>query len=165
MAAAFRATATATGMISVDMGVPRFGWQEIPLAEEFADTSRIELQVGPIDKPVLHTPSPSSAWAIRTPCSGLTDSPYNYALDRFGPMLENHPIFPERANITIAQATAPDRIVMRTWERGAGLTLACGSAACATLVSAVRRGLTGRKATVNVPGGDLVIEWLDSGQG
>jgi diaminopimelate epimerase len=90
----------------------------------------------------------------------VADSPYNYALDRFGPMLENHPVFPERANVTVAQVTARDRIVMRTWERGAGLTLACGSAACATLVNAVRRGLTERKATVNVPGGDLEIEWL-----
>jgi diaminopimelate epimerase len=148
-------------MISVDMGAPRFDWREIPLAEEFADTSRIELQVGPIDKPVLHTPA---AVSMGNPHAVffVTDSPYNYALDRFGPLLENHPIFPERANITVAQVTAHDRIVMRTWERGAGLTLACGSAACATLVCAARRGLTGRKATVNVPGGDLVIEWLDN---
>jgi diaminopimelate epimerase len=84
---------------------------------------------------------------------------WSYALDRFGPLLENHPIFPERCNITIAQVVAPDRIIMRTWERGAGLTLACGTAACATLVNAARTERTGRSATITAPGGDLLVEW------
>lgn len=146
------------GMITVDMGMPRFGWQDIPLAEEFHDTRRIELQIGPIDAPLLHSPSVAS---MGNPHAIFwVDRDVNtYDLHRFGPLLENHPIFPERANITIAQVVSPEHIIMRTWERGAGLTLACGSAACATLVSAARKGLTGRKARVTVPGGDLEIEW------
>src|SRR5690606_18134925 len=84
---------------------------------------------------------------------------WGYDLGRFGPLLENHPMFPERANISIAQVAAPDHIILRTWERGAGLTRACGTAACAALVNAARTGRTGRKATVTVPGGDLVVEW------
>lgn len=150
----------ADGLISVDMGVPRFGWQEIPLAEEFRDTRMIELQIGPIDAPVLHSPSVASMgnphaifWVDR--------DVWSYELDRFGPLLENHPIFPERANISIAQVTARDAITLRTWERGAGLTRACGSAACAAAVSAVRTRRTDRNVTVTVPGGPLVIEWRD----
>ena len=148
------------GRISVDMGKPRFGWQEIPLAEEFADTSRIELQVGPIDAPIVHSPSVAS---MGNPHAIFwVDRDVNeYELDRFGPMLENHPIFPEKANITIAQVTGPETLTMRTWERGAGLTLACGSAACATAVSAARTGRTGRRLTVTLPGGDLEIFWRE----
>jgi len=148
----------ADGLISVDMGVPRFGWQDIPLAEEFRDTRMIELQIGPIDAPVLHSPSAVSMgnphvvfWVDR--------DVWSYELDRFGPMLENHPLFPERANITIARVNSRDAVTMRTWERGAGLTKACGSAACAAAVSAARTGRTGRRLTVTVPGGDLAIEW------
>ncbi len=148
------------GSISVDMGMPRFGWRDIPLAEEFRDTRMIELQVGPIDAPVLHSPSVASMgnphaifWVDR--------DVWSYELERFGPLLENHPIFPERANITIAQVTAPDALIMRTWERGAGLTRACGSAACAAVVSAARTRRTGRKVTATVPGGDLLIEWRE----
>ena len=148
----------ADGLITVDMGKPRFGWQDIPLAEEFADTTGIELQIGPIDAPVLHTPSVASMGNPHA-IFWVTDDVWGYALDRFGPMLENHPIFPQRANITIANVVSPDHIIIRTWERGAGLTRACGTAACATLVSAARTKRTGRKATVTVPGGDLVIEW------
>ncbi len=146
------------GLISVDMGVPRFGWQDIPLAEEFRDTRMIELQIGPIDAPVLHSPSVVSMgnphaifWVDR--------DVWSYELDRFGPMLENHPIFPERANISIAQVTASDAVTIRTWERGAGLTRACGSAACAVAVSAARTKRTERAVTVTVPGGSLRIEW------
>jgi diaminopimelate epimerase len=84
---------------------------------------------------------------------------WDYDLDRFGPLLENHPLFPERCNITIAQVKARDAITIRTWERGAGLTRACGTAACAAAVSAARTGRTGRAVTVTVPGGDLQIEW------
>jgi diaminopimelate epimerase len=148
----------ADGLITVDMGKPRFEWDQIPLAEEFADTTGIELQIGPIDAPVLHTPSavsmgnPHAVFWVR-------DDVWSYALDRFGPLLENHPIFPERANISIANVVASDHIILRTWERGAGLTKACGTAACAALVAAVRLKKTGRKATITVPGGDLVVEW------
>lgn len=148
------------GLISVDMGRPRFDWREIPLAEEFADTSRIELQVGPIDAPVLHSPSVASMgnphaifWVDR--------DVWSFELEKFGPLLEHHPIFPERANISIAQVTANDALTLRTWERGAGLTRACGSAACAAAVSAARTGRTDRRVTVTVPGGPLEIEWRD----
>ncbi|HVW92943.1 MAG TPA: diaminopimelate epimerase [Devosia sp.] len=146
------------GLIAVDMGKPRFGWQEIPLAEEFADTTGIELQIGPIDAPVLHTPSVASMGNPHA-TFWVKDDVWGYALDRFGPLLENHPIFPERANISIAHVVAPDHIVLRTWERGAGLTKACGSAACAALVNAARTKRSGRKAVVTVPGGDLAVEW------
>jgi len=152
----------ADGLISVDMGVPRFGWQEIPLAEEFRDTRMIELQIGPIDAPVLHSPSVANMgnphaifWVDR--------DVWSYELDRFGPLLENHPIFPERANISIAQVTSRDTLNLRTWERGAGLTAACGSATCAAAVSAARTGRTGRTVTVTVPsGGTLKIDWRDN---
>ncbi|MBL8577506.1 MAG: diaminopimelate epimerase [Mesorhizobium sp.] len=147
------------GLISVDMGVPRFGWQDIPLAEEFRDTRMIELQIGPIDAPVLHSPSVASMGNPHA-IFWVDNDVWSYALDRFGPMLENHPIFPERANITIAQVTSRDTMTIRTWERGAGLTLACGSATCAAAVSAARTGRTGRNVSVTVPsGGVLAIEW------
>ena len=146
------------GTISVDMGKPRFEWDQIPLAEEFADTRAIELQIGPIDAPVLHSPSAASMgnphaifWVDR--------DVWSYELDRFGPLLENHPIFPERANISIAQVISEDEIIMRTWERGAGLTKACGSAACATAVSAARTGRTKRSVAITQPGGRLTVEW------
>ena len=148
----------ADGLITVDMGKPRFGWQDIPLAEEFADTTGIELQIGPIDAPVLHTPSVVSMGNPHA-VFWVKDDVWSYALDRFGPLLENHPIFPERANISIANVVAPDRIIMRTWERGAGLTRACGTGACAVLVSAARLKKTGRRATLTLPGGDLIVEW------
>lgn len=148
------------GTISVDMGRPRLGWQDIPLAEEFADTSGIELQIGPIDAPVLHTPSVVSMGNPHA-IFWVSDDVWSYALDRFGPLLENHPIFPERANISIAQVVSPERIMLRTWERGAGLTRACGTAACAATVSGARTRRTGRQVTVTVPGGDLLIAWRD----
>ena len=150
----------ADGLISVDMGVPRFGWQDIPLAEEFRDTRMIELQVGPIDAPILHSPSVAS---IGNPHAifWVDNDVWSYELDRVGPLLENHPVFPERANISIAQVTARDAVTIRTWERGAGLTRACGSAACAVAVSAARTNRTDRTVTVTVPGGPLRIEWRD----
>jgi diaminopimelate epimerase len=143
--------------ITVDMGKPRFGWRDIPLAEPFHDTRAIELQIGPIDKPVLHSPSVAN---IGNPHAIFwVDDVQAFDLGRFGPMLENHPIFPERANISLAKVTSPTSIILRTWERGAGLTKACGSAACAATVCAARKGLTGRKVVVTLPGGDLDIEW------
>ncbi len=146
--------------ITVDMGKPRFDWREIPLAEEFRDTRMIELQIGPIDAPVLHSPSVVS---MGNPHAVFwVDDPYAYDLERFGPLLENHPIFPERANISLAQVKDREHIVMRTWERGAGLTRACGSAACAVAVSAARTKRTGRKVHLSLPGGDLQIEWRES---
>lgn len=147
--------------ITVDMGTPKFAWYDIPLNEEFADTRQVELQIGPIDAPVLHSPSVASMGNPHA-TFWVKDDVWSYALDRFGPLLENHPLFPERANISIANVLAPDRIILRTWERGAGLTEACGTAACAALVNGARTRRTARKATVTVPGGDLVVEWLDN---
>ncbi|MDP9837411.1 diaminopimelate epimerase [Neorhizobium huautlense] len=154
----------ADGTISVDMGKPVFAWDRIPLAEEFFDTSRIELQIGPIDAPVLHSPS---AMSIGNPHAifWVDQDPMTFCLERFGPMLENHPMFPEKANITLAQVIAGDALRTRTWERGAGLTLACGSAACAAGVSAARTGRTGRTVTIDVATAPtrqpLVIEWRE----
>ena len=148
------------GQFTVDMGVPRFKWNEIPLAEEFRDTRAIELQIGPIDNPVLHSPSvvnmgnPHAIFWV--------DDVDAYDLARFGPLLENHPIFPERANITLAHILSRHHITIRTWERGAGLTKACGSAACAAAVAAARLKRADRKVKVTLPGGDLLIEWRES---
>jgi diaminopimelate epimerase len=149
-----------TALIStVDMGQPRLAWNEIPLAEEFRDTRAIELQVGPIDQPILHSPS---AVSMGNPHAIFwVDDVNAIDLGKIGPMLEHHPMFPERANISLAQVTSREHIVLRTWERGAGLTRACGSAACAAAVAAARLRRTGRKVTVTLPGGDLVIEWRE----
>ena len=150
----------ADGMISVDMGEPRFGWQDIPLSEEFQDTRAIELEIGPLGAPVLHSPSVASMgnphaifWA--------DNDVWSYDLERFGPLLENHPLFPERANISVGQILSRTEMNLRKWERGAGLTRACGTAACAAAVSAMRLRRMDRSVTVNVPGGPLRIEWRD----
>ncbi|MBI4275219.1 MAG: diaminopimelate epimerase [Rhizobiales bacterium] len=148
------------GLFTVDMGKPRFAWNEIPLAEEFRDTRAIELQVGPIDKPILHSPSVVS---MGNPHAIFwVDDVEAYDLKKIGSLLERHPIFPERANISLAAVKTPDHIVIRTWERGAGLTKACGSAACAVVVAAARLKKAGRKVRVTLPGGDLTIEWRAS---
>ncbi|HEY2227555.1 MAG TPA: diaminopimelate epimerase [Xanthobacteraceae bacterium] len=142
---------------TVDMGTPRLAWNEIPLAEEFRDTRAIELQIGPIEKPILHSPSvvnmgnPHAIFWV--------DDVEAYDLGKIGSLLEHHPIFPERANISLAAVNSRDHIVLRTWERGAGLTRACGSAACAAAVAAARLRRTERRVTVTLPGGDLIIEW------
>ena len=143
--------------ISVDMGQPRFGWADIPLVEAFYDTRAIELQVGPIDAPLIHSPSVANIgnphaifWVDRL---DIID------LGRVGPMLEHHRMFPERANISLAQVLNRQEIRLKTWERGAGLTRACGSAACAAAVCAARKKLTDRTVTVHVPGGPLLIDW------
>ena len=150
----------ATGLFTVDMGAPRFAWNEIPLAEEFRDTRAIELQIGPIDTPILHSPS---AVNMGNPHAIFwVDDVDAYDLAKIGPMLEHHPIFPERANITLCAVKSREHIVIRTWERGAGLTKACGSAACAAAVAAARLKRTGRKVRVTLPGGDLSIEWRES---
>jgi diaminopimelate epimerase len=144
---------------TVDMGIPKFGWRDIPLAEEFRDTRAIELQIGPIDQPILHSPSVAS---MGNPHAIFwVDDVMAYDLARIGPLLENHPVFPERANISLAHVIDRQHIRLRTWERGAGLTKACGSAACATAVSAARTRRTDRRVTVTLPGGDLLIEWRD----
>lgn len=144
-------------LFTVDMGTPKLRWDEIPLAEEFRDTRGIELQIGPIDDPILHTPAvvnmgnPHAIFFV--------DDPWRFDLERIGPLLENHPVFPDRANISLARVDSRDHVTLRVWERGTGITRACGSASCATVVAAVRKKLTDRRVTVTLPGGDLVIEW------
>ena len=146
--------------VTVDMGAPRLDWMQIPLAEDM-DTARVELQVGPIDAPLFHTPG----------CVSMGNPHVVFFVDeavdddtvvRVGSLIEHHPLFPEGVNVGFAQVLAPDRIRLRVWERGAGLTKACGTGACAALVAAHRRGLTDRKATVVMDGGELTIEWRES---
>ncbi len=147
-------------VFTVDMGAPRLAWHEIPLRDPFPDTRYIELQIGPIDNPVLHSPS---AVNMGNPHAIFwVDDVEAHDLSKIGPLLENHPIFPDRANISLAQVLSPRHIRLRVWERGAGLTRACGSAACAALVAGVRRKFTEREATVSLPGGDLLISWRES---
>ncbi len=147
--------------VVIDMGKPLFAWEGIPLAEPFADTTRIELQIGPIDAPVLHSPSVVN---VGNPHAIFwVDDVNAYDLGRFGPLLENHPVFPERANISLAHVTSRNALTLRTWERGAGLTKACGTAACAAAVAAARKGFTDRQVTVTLPGGKLFIDWTADG--
>jgi len=151
----------ATALTStIDMGLPRFKWNEIPLAEKFHDTRAIELQIGPIDKPILHSPS---AVSMGNPHAVFWVEDVNaFDLRKIGALLECHPMFPERANLSLAQVASREHLIVRTWERGAGLTRACGSAACAATVCAARTRRTGRNVTVTLPGGDLVVAWRES---
>ena len=139
----------ADGRVRVDMGAPRLGWRDVPLARE-VDT--------------LHLPLPGNpaALSMGNPHATFFMADVDEVSAR-GPMLERDSLFPERANIGFAHVLAHDRIRLRVWERGAGLTLACGSGACAALVNAARRGLTGRRAEVAMDGGTLEIEWRDDG--
>jgi diaminopimelate epimerase len=156
-----RAEVESADRITIDMGEPRFAWDEIPLAEPFHDTTGIELQIGPIDAPVLHSPSVVN---VGNPHAIFwVDDVDAHDLARLGPLLENHPVFPERANISLAQVTSREGLKLRTWERGAGLTRACGTAACAAAVAAARKKLTGRRVSVELPGGRLFIEWTTDG--
>ncbi|MFT3988455.1 diaminopimelate epimerase [Aestuariivirga sp.] len=143
-------------LVTVDMGAPRFGWKDIPLSEPFADTRHIELQVGPIDAPLIHSPSVVN---VGNPhCIFWVKSLDVVDLAKVGPMLEHHPLFPDRANITLARVDAPDHAVIRVWERGAGLTKACGTAACAVLAAGHRIKMLKPKARITLPGGDLILE-------
>ncbi len=146
--------------VTVDMGTPRFRWDQIPLSEEFQDTRYIELQVGPIDAPVLHSPSVVN---VGNPhCVFFVEDIEAHDLATIGPFLENHLLFPERANISLAHIVSKNEIHLKVWERGAGLTKACGTAACAAAVCAARRRLTARQVTVHLPGGPLDIHWRDN---
>ena len=147
----------ADGRITVDMGAPRLEWTQIPL-DEAMDTRGIELQVGPIDAPVLHTPGAVSMGNPHV-VFFMDHMPDDAFVRGTGSLIEHHPRFPEGVNVGFAHVIAPDRIRLRVWERGAGLTRACGTGACAALVAASRRGLTGRAATIEVDGGELRIEW------
>ena len=144
------------GQITVDMGAPGLDWTDIPLAEAM-DTRNIELQVGPIDAPVLHTPGCVS---MGNPHVVFFVPDVDTAPVReVGPMIENHHLFPERTNVGFAQILDRGRIRLRVWERGVGETRACGTGACAALVAAARRNLTDLTAVVELQGGELTIEW------
>lgn len=144
-------------LVAVDMGRPRLDWREIPLAEA-GDTLHLGVRVGPLADPVgVNMGNPHAVFFV--------DDAEAVELATFGPVLEHYALFPERANIEVAQILSPldahtGRIRMRVWERGTGITMACGTGACATLVAAARRGLSPRKAEVIVDGGTLTIEWL-----
>ena len=156
---ALSATKAGENLISVDMGEPRLAWNEIPLAEDM-DTRGIELQVGPIDNPRLHTPGCVSMGNPHVVF--FVNDIDDVDVERDGSLIEHHPLFPEAVNVGFAQVKARDRIRLRVWERGAGLTKACGTGACAALVACARRGLTDRVATLELDGGELTIEWRDS---
>jgi diaminopimelate epimerase len=154
------ATRGADDTITVDMGEPRLKWDEIPLSEEFQDTRMIELEVGPLGNPIMHSPAVVN---VGNPHAiFFVDDTDAIDLARIGPMLEHHPLFPERANISVAQVIDRTHVKLKVWERGAGLTLACGTAACATAVAAIRRRKTDRIMTVTLPGGDLTLEWREA---
>ncbi|KAA0969726.1 diaminopimelate epimerase [Aureimonas fodinaquatilis] len=147
------------GLISVDMGQPRFDWQSIPLAQKVDDTNATLIEF-PLASPafsraaVVSMGNPHAVFFVDADVNSI-------ALENYGSQLEHHPLFPDRANISIAQVTRPTALTMRTWERGVGLTRACGSAACAASVLAARTGRAERRIVVTVPGGDLIIEWRD----
>ncbi len=142
-------------LYTVDMGLARDGWQDIPLAEE-CDTDHLPLVNGPLADPVgVNVGNPHAVFFV--------DNAETIPLETLGPELEHNPLFPERANIGVAEIVSPSSLRLRVWERGAGLTQACGTGACAAAVAAHRRGLADRKVQVTLDGGTLSIEWLDDG--
>ncbi len=147
-------------LVTVDMGAPRFDWKDIPLSEKFHDTRYIELSVGPAEAPLIHSPSVVN---VGNPhCIFWVKDLDVVELAKVGPMLEHHPLFPERANITLARVDSKDHAVIKVWERGAGLTLACGTAACAVMAAGHRLKRLDPKATITLPGGDLFMEIRES---
>jgi len=137
--------------ISVAMGVPRFDWNAIPLAYAM-DTLAMPVAWEALENPVaVNVGNPHVVFFV--PDADAID------LERLGPIIEHDPLFPDRINVNVATLTGPDALKLRVWERGAGLTRACGTGACATAIAAMRRRLTGRRVTVTLPGGPLVIEW------
>jgi diaminopimelate epimerase len=149
------ARAAGGGRISVDMGRARTEWQEIPLARP-CDTLHVPLQLGPLVDPVCTSMGNPHATFFVADAEAID-------LEALGPRLEHDAIFPERANIGVAQVISPELVRFRVWERGAGVTVACGTGACAALVAAARRGLTGRKAEIRLDGGPLEIDWRADG--
>ena len=138
-------------VIAVDMGAPRLGWKDIPLARE-ADTMALDLgQDGLPEAVAVNMGNPHAVHFV--------DDAEAVDLAGIGPVIERHGMFPERTNVEFVSLDGPDRLRMRVWERGAGITIACGSGACAAAVAAARKGLTGRSATVRLDGGSLQIEW------
>jgi diaminopimelate epimerase len=143
------------GAIAVDMGEARLGWREIPLAAA-ADTLALDVTVGPLSAPcAVNMGNPHAVFFV--------DDVEAVDLETHGPAVEHHPMFPERTNVEVIEALSATRLRMRVWERGVGITRACGSGACAALVAAHRRGITGRQAEVVLDGGSLEIAWLENG--
>jgi diaminopimelate epimerase len=141
--------------ISVDMGLPRFGWDVIPLAYPM-DTLSMPLAWEELEHPVaVNVGNPHAIFFV--------PDAHAVPLEQLGPVIEHDSVFPERVNVNVATITARDAITLRVWERGVGLTLACGTGACATAIGAMRRGLVDRRVTVTLPGGALVIEWRPDG--
>jgi diaminopimelate epimerase len=147
-----------TGVAAVDMGRPRLDWHDIPLSEEF-NTAKLELKIGPYDAPLYHTPC---AVNMGNPhCVFFVEDVATVDVKAAGSLIEHHPLFPQATNVEFVQVIDKQTLRMRVWERGAGITKACGTGACATLVAAARRGLSARKATVIMDGGPLEIEWRE----
>ena len=146
------------GLYSVDMLEPRLEWEQIPLAERM-DTHIVDIKLGPIDNPTLHSPG---AVNMGNPhCVFFVERLKDHKVETIGPFVENHFLFPERANIGFAEVRSRDAIRLKVWERGVGMTLACGSGACAAVVAGVRKNLLDRAVTVTVDGGELSIEWRE----
>jgi len=145
------AEAAANGLVAIDMGVPRLDWRDVPLATE-QDTLHVKFALGPLRDPVaLSMGNPHAVFFV--PDADAVD------LATLGPEIEHHPLFPERVNVGVCQVKAKDRVRLRVWERGAGITQACGTGACAAAVAGARRGLTARSVTVVLDGGELKIDW------
>lgn len=137
--------------VTVNMGKPRLKWDEIPLARE-CDTLHLPALWEGLPSPVcVSMGNPHAVFFI--------DDVENFDLETFGPRIENHPLFPQRVNAEFVQVVRPDLLRMRVWERGAGITAACGTGACAALVAAVRKGLSATRAEIKMDGGSLFIEW------
>jgi diaminopimelate epimerase len=141
----------------VDMGAPRLEWDAIPLRHAVPDTRRVDLR--PDGEASAELGLASTVNMGNPHAVFFVPDLKRIDVANLGPRIEVDPMFPEKANVTFAQILARDDVRARVWERGVGLTLACGSAACATLVAAARLGLMDRKGTVRLPGGDLIIEW------
>lgn len=140
--------------IAVDMGMPRFEWSDIPLAYAM-DTHAMPVGWESLENPVaVNVGNPHVVFFV--------DDADSIELDRLGPLIENDQLFPERVNVNVATVANRQAIRLRVWERGAGLTRACGTGACATAVAAMRRGLVDRAVSVTLPGGTLAIEWSES---
>lgn len=145
----------ADGMVSVDMGPARLDWRDIPLAEP-VDTLHLPVSAGVLsDAVAVGMGNPHAVFFV-----GDVES---LAVEVLGPVIERHPLFPERTNVEMAQILPDGRIRMRVWERGVGVTRACGTGACATLVAAARRGLVERQAEIVLDGGSLFVAWQPDG--
>lgn len=146
-------------MVAVDMGSPLLKWEEIPLAERM-DTRGIDLKIGPIDNPAFSLPG---AVNMGNPhCTFFVDDIEAVDVEAVGPLVEGHMMFPEKVNAGFAQVLARNKIRLRVWERGAGLTKACGTGACAAVVAGARKSLIDRQCTVILDGGELHIDWRES---